>query len=224
MSGWEDWGNEDESNNSSTELNQTAVSKDEYWGTEDESNNSNASPTQASASWDDTDTSWGNTDASWGNTENNQEQQDMQSQAGQAVPKSIGPKTLAFAMLGIGLALALVFLFISKININKKETPTKMMQSQPVAMQYDIGLKEVTGINSNQEYTVNGSVYNKLYYATANQVLCGIQIKIDFGSKSEIWTYYCAYNIYKQVDIGDTVEVTYSKPNDNFIMIHGVSK
>lgn len=224
MSGWEDWGNEDESNNSSTDSNQATVSKDVQWGTEDESNNSNISSTQASASWDNTDTSWDNTDTSWGNAENNQEQQDMQSQVGQAVPKSIGPKTLAFAMLGIGLALALVFLFISKININKKEAPTKMMQSQPVAMQYDVGLKEVTGINSNQEYTVNGSVYNKLYYATANQVLCGIQIKIDFGSKSEIWTYYCAYNIYKQVDIGDTVEVTYSKPNDNFIMIHGVSK
>lgn len=224
MSGWDDWGNEDESNNSSTDLNQTTVSEDVHWGTEDESNNLNTSSTQASMNWDNTDTSWGNTDTSWGNTENNQEQQDMQSQVGQAVPKSIGPKTLAFAILVIGLALALVFLFISKININKKETPTKMMQSQPVAMQYDIGLKEVAGINSNQEYTVNGSVYNKLYYATTNQVLCGIQIKIDFGSKSEIWTYYCAYNIYKQVDIGDTVEVTYSKPNDNFIMIHGVSK
>ena len=212
---------------------------DEAWGTPSASNENNAWPNTSSSSepvnnnnWSETtDDAWGEVDDSkWDNAsaDSTSVQQEVQVQTNSASAKRLGSKTLAFAVLGIGLAIALVILFISKININKKdETPTKsaaQQQGQQVATQYEVGLKEVTGVSSNTEYTVNGSIYNKLYYATNNQVLCGIQIKIDFGSESEIWTYYCAYNIYKQVDIGDMVKVTYSKPNDNFIMIHGVSK
>lgn len=214
------------------------TNEDDAWGTPSVSNENNAWPNTSSSSepvnnnWSETtDAAWGEVDDSaWGNAsvDSTPVQQQVQAQTNSAPAKRLGSKTLAFAVLGIGLAIALVILFISKININKKdETPTKsaaQQQGQQVATQYDVGLKEVTGVSSNTEYTVNGSIYNKLYYATNNQVLCGIQIKIDFGSESEIWTYYCAYNIYKQVGIGDTVKVTYSKPNDNFIIIHGVSK
>lgn len=208
------------------------------WGTPNASETSNAWPDTSGSSepvnntWSETtDDAWGEVDDNaWGNTSTNSTsvQQEVQAPTNAAPAKPLGSKTLAFAVLGIGLVIALVILFISRIDISKKdETPTKpvtQQQSQQAVTQYDVGLKEVTGVSSNTEYTVNGSIYNKLYYATNNQVLCGIQIKIDFGSESEIWTYYCAYNIYKQVDIGDMVKVTYSKPNDNFIMIHGVSK
>jgi hypothetical protein len=176
------------------------------------------------------DTDWGEPTDYWNETSN--EAQDVvqnpvsQNNTSPANAKPIGTKTLAFGVLGIGIVIALVILFISRIDISKKEpaSTAKPQTNTQTQVQADIGLTEVTGVDSNTEYTLSGTIHDKVYYAANNQVLCGIKIKMEFGSESQIWTYYCAYNIYKQENIGDTEQVTYSKPNDKFIMIHGVSK
>ena len=215
---------------------------DNLWNTpsatEDTSNTWAEAPSTSEDMWDNatgvtqtaSNDTWTESDDYWNET-NNTVQDVMntpteQNNANSSNVKPIGTKTLAFGVLGVGIVIALIILFISKIDISKKEpakTPAPQTNTQ-VQTQTDVSLTEVTGVSSNQEYTLSGTIHDKVYYAANNQVLCGIKIKMEFGSESQIWTYYCAYNIYKQVNIGDTVQVTYSKPNDKFIMIHGVSK
>ena len=199
---------------------------DDMWG-----NAAGATQPTSTNAWSETnDDAWSESDDYWNET-NNTVQDVMntpteQNSANSSNAKPIGTKTLAFGVLGVGIIIALIILFISRIDISKKEpakTPAPQTNTQ-VQTQTDVSLTEVTGVSSNQEYTLSGTIHDKVYYAANNQVLCGIKIKMEFGSESQIWTYYCAYNIYKQVNIGDTVQVTYSKPNDKFIMIHGVSK
>lgn len=199
---------------------------DDMWG-----NAAGATQPTSTNAWSETnDDAWSESDDYWNETNNTV--QDVvntpteQNNSSSSNVKPIGTKTLAFGVLGIGIVIALIILFISRIDISKKEptkTPAPQTNTQ-VQTQTDASLTEVTGVSSNQEYTLSGTIHDKVYYAANNQVLCGIKIKMEFGSESQIWTYYCAYNIYKQVNIGDTVQVTYSKPNDKFIMIHGVSK
>lgn len=199
---------------------------DDMWG-----NAAGATQPTSTNAWSETnDDAWSESDDYWNET--NDTVQDVvntptgQDNSSSGNVKPIGTKTLAFGVLGVGIIIALIILFISRIDISKKEptkTPAPQTNTQ-VQTQTDLSLTEVTGVSSNQEYTLSGTIHDKVYYAANNQVLCGIKIKMEFGSESQIWTYYCAYNIYKQVNIGDTVQVTYSKPNDKFIMIHGVSK
>lgn len=202
-----------------------STSANDAWSNaqEDTWNSSSENNTEANDAWSEV-------DDYWGETTNTPQADAPAEQAGTNTHnvKSIGTKTLAFGVLGVGIVVALIILFFSRIDISKKEPPkapvTQNNTNTQTQAETNVSLTEVTGVDSNQEYTVSGTIHDKVYYAANNQVLCGIKIKMEFGSESQIWTYYCAYNIYKQVKIGDTVQVTYSKPNDKFIMIHGVSK
>ena len=202
-----------------------STSTNDAWSNvqEDPWNSSSENNTEANDAWSEI-------DDYWGETTNTPQADASAEQAGTNTHnvKPIGTKALAFGVLGVGIVIALVILFISRIDISKKEPPrapvTQNNTNTQTQAETDVSLTEVTGVSSNQEYTLSGTIHDKVYYAANNQVLCGIKIKMEFGSESQIWTYYCAYNIYKQVNIGDTVQVTYSKPNDKFIMIHGVSK
>lgn len=202
-------------NNSATTNDAWSDMQEDPWNSSSENNT-------------ETNDAWSEVDDYWSETTNTAQASAPTEQAGTNTRnvKPIGTKTLAFGVLGVGIVIALIILFFSRIDISKKETPKAPItqnnnQTQP---ETNVSLTEVTGVDSNQEYTVSGTIHDKVYYAANNQVLCGIKIKMEFGSESQIWTYYCAYNIYKQVKIGDIVQVTYSKPNDKFIMIHGVSK
>lgn len=202
-----------------------STSANDAWSNvqEDPWNSSSENNTEANDAWSEV-------DDYWGETTNTPQVDAPAEQAGTNThnAKPIGTKTLAFGVLGVGIVVALIILFFSRIDISKKEPPkapaTQNNTNTQTQTETNVSLTEVTNVDSNQEYTVSGTIHDKVYYAANNQVLCGIKIKMEFGSESQIWTYYCAYNIYKQVKIGDTVQVTYSKPNDKFIMIHGVSK
>lgn len=149
-------------------------------------------------------------------------------------------KNLSFKTVGVLIAVALVviaivLLGVRRFSINKKtnvDTNTSTnVNEQPVAdISQPIGgttLKEVpsdTVINYNGNVLENeGSIHNKVKYLLDGQVIYCLEISIGMQNTQSIH-YFCGYNVYDSVSIGDVVTVSYQQVSDTCYSVNTISK
>ena len=159
---------------------------------------------------------------------------------------NFGKKTVAFIGAGIILLLIFVLMFIDSIKISPKQTqtpqtqqPTQQVQQQQTdttSQQQNVqGTSQGSAVlvevpdsmdvsYSGDVHEANGKVTAKKKYVQGHQILYCVTINITFGSSSENISYYCNYNSYNQVSVGDVVVITYQQVNDNYISVNAIQK
>lgn len=215
--GWDDadWGSpQDDFSWDSSGSGNTQNTTD--WGTNQESDNWNS--TNTSESWD---------------TQSQQEYWENQ-ESNSAVPESnipkapikVGSKTVAIILACCFLVVALVLVVISNVG-NKKpaQQPVQQQQQSNTSGHSLIQIPNNIALDySGKIYSTNASVRNKVKYKDGNQVVYCIELNANFGSTTEVWNYYCSYNAYCSVKIGDVVFVDYQTPQEGYVSIMSVSK
>lgn len=235
---WDDWGSPDDT--SSDNL-------DEYWNSQDD-NSANGNFVENS---DNTEDYWGNQeqyvpnqDDYWDNQEqyvsNSDSEQDKKGNK-----TSFSPKIIAIILAGVFLVLALILFIISAIRSkpnnsgsDNQSVQLQTQQSTEVTSKNNndnsnnkssdykmIEIPDSMNINySGEVYDIEGTVLEKKRFKIGSQLMYDIKIHIVLGSDSETWNYYCGYNAYKGVSIGDNVVVSYQVPQEGYISINSVSK
>ena len=193
-------------------------------------------------SWDETSTSnddWNTSqeDNSWSDDSQQKywENQEQLQNVNQVVPESnipkapikVGSKTVAIILACCFLVVALVLVIISNVG-NKKPVQQPVQQQQQNNNTSGHNLIQIpNNISldySGKVYSTNASVRNKVKYKDGKQVVYCIELTANFGSTTETWNYYCSYNAYCSVKIGDVVFVDYQTPQEGYISIMSVSK
>lgn len=151
---------------------------------------------------------------------------------------NFSPKKVSLVLAGILLFLALVLMFIDRIKISPKSNQVQQTQSsqvqQPVQQQ-QIGTSQGSAVlvevpdsmnisYSGDVHEANGKVISKKKYVQGHQILYCVLINISFGSSSENVSYYCNYNSFNQVNVGDVVVISYQQVNDSYISISAIQK
>lgn len=172
----------------------------------------------------------------------------------QPVKFNFSPKKASLIIAGVLLTLALVLMVIDSIKISPKQNqqqpvqqtqqqdnitqqqtqsqpqsqPQTQQQSQSVTSQGSAVLVEVPDSMSvsysGDIQEANGKVIDKKKYVQGHQILYCITINISFGSSSENVSYYCNYNSYNQVNVGDVVVISYQQVNDSYISVNAIQK
>ena len=228
----DDWGTWGDSNQ------ETNNNKDDWgsWESSTEQSNtweSNSSNTQNTDDWTNFNSSQDsnnfvtnedNTDEYWRNQENfNAQNQPERANLPQV---QFGSKKIAVILAGAFIGLALLLVVLNSIRVKKNDTIAIQQQEHPgVSTNSDVSFITIPS-NISLSYTGDvqttaGKIKDKIKYKVNNQVIYCLQIKVQDNS---IWSYYCGYNAFSSVDIGDTVAVDYQEPQDGYISISSVSK
>lgn len=165
----------------------------------------------------------------------------------QPVKFNFGTKKAALILAGAILLLAVILMIIDSIKITPKPTQqpqaqqqqvqqsTPQQQTTPQPQQSSVGTSQGSAVlvevpdsmdisYSGDIQEANGKVISKKKYVQGHQILYCITINITFGSSSENVSYYCNYNSYNQVSVGDVVVITYQQVNDNYISVNAIQK
>lgn len=166
---------------------------------------------------------------------------------------NLSSKKAAFVIAGVIIVAAIFLMLVDKIHIDKKPTvdnvqeqeyeepnyndntqqqqqPEQQPQPQPQVntSEGSVTLVEIpsdTSLNySGDVLEANGTVVSKTKYVQGHQVLYCVEIKLVFGSSSEVINYYCNYASYNAVSNGDIVVVSYQQVEDNYISVNAISK
>jgi preprotein translocase subunit SecG len=191
-------------------------------------------------SWDSTtqNNDWGSPssdfqDNNWSQSENSQtsDTQNPDVNSNRA-PIKFGSKTTAIILAGIFLVLALVFVIFNSIRLkgDNEQAPTQQGSSNNNT-QVSTNNSGLIEIPNNIALDYNGDIYsttatvkNKVKYKDDKQVVYCVVLYVNFGTVAESWNYYCGYNAYNSVKLGDVVVVEYQSPQEGYVSINKVSK
>ena len=160
---------------------------------------------------------------------------------------------LRYKSVGILLAVVLVFLAvivmgISNINVKKKsnsssynntqnnvannntvtetQAPTQVQNQGSVTSSDNlVALGNDVKIDySSSNLFATGVISNMTRYLRGNQVVYCIDINMTIGGSSTVIYYYCGYNVYSQLKIGDIVTVEYQQVSDKCFTVCTIKK
>lgn len=148
--------------------------------------------------------------------------------------KQLSAKTVGI-IIAVALAvLALVLMGLSNLSFSKKSDVVEQSTEAPnsptegVNTQRDsVSLQEVpsdTQIDYSGDITdVNGTIISKKEYLLDGQVLYCLEISVGIQNEQSIH-YFCGYNVYDSVSVGDSVLVSYQQVSDTCYSINTISK
>lgn len=141
---------------------------------------------------------------------------------------SLGYKSVAVIIAVAFIILALFFGVIGSIRLKSKDTSSKSSSTMvpstvvssvdsvslnivgdSVAVDYGVGIVEVPGV-----------IFSKSRYAYNGQLFHCLNIVMETGSVQ----YFCSYNTYKSINVGDAVNVFYQQVSSATISIYDVSR
>lgn len=161
--------------------------------------------------------------------------------------KNLGFKSIAFIVATVFAIICFILIIFSKASIvSKKQDSNKVSSTQVETQQgstetgggsekLDVskasssgGLKELpsdTVINyTGDVYTSTGKVHDKVKFLQNSQVIYCVKINVDIADKTKIVNYYCGYNVFDEVDVGDTVNVEYQVVSDTCYSVNTITK
>ena len=177
------------------------------------------------------------------NTEDQFQTQDSPELPQRPKQTSLGYKTVGI-IVALGLViLALVILGLSNIKLVKKTNQSQIQQEQQVQntgytntestvdSQQPADSKSLLTIPSNtyMDYSSKvvqsqGVVTSLSKYLQDGQVIYCIDLDITMGTSKNTVHYYCGYNVFKQVQVGDILNVEYQQVSETCYSVCTISK
>lgn len=146
----------------------------------------------------------------------------------------LGYKTVGIIVASIMIILALLISGLSKIKLVKTEkNQNNYEQAEKVnksgnKKEVSSGFVEVPSSTyidySSDILSTHGVVSNMNRYLLDNQVIYCIDIDLTLGATTSVVHYYCGYNTYSQVEIGDVLNVDYQQVSDKCFSVCTISK
>lgn len=235
----DDWGS---SNVGTSDDSWGTDTSDDNWGSGDIDSDDDWGSNNASTSDDDwgsnnastSDDDWGSNNASWGSDDIGSHSQDTQPQQEVNLPPiNMGYKTVGIVVAVILVAIALIIYSISNMSANKATQQTQQpvveqqQEEEPQEQQSTGGtdFKEVpeeTNIDYSKDIiSAQGTVSSMRRYLQDSQVIYCIDLNISMG---QIVHYYCGYDVFKQVKVGDVLKVQYQQVSDTCYSVCNISK
>lgn len=164
---------------------------------------------------------------------------------------NLNMKQAGIVIAGGFVVLALLLYILNNINFSKKPVPQQaynneatqqqssntapqeqpaqqaQVQTQPT-VKSDVSLitvpKDTTIDYSGKIYEATGMVTDKQKYLCDNQVVYLIKVDIQMGTNSMSANYFCGYNVFNSVSVGDVVTVNYQQVSDTCFSVNTLVK
>lgn len=145
----------------------------------------------------------------------------------------LGYKTVGIIVASVMIILALLISGLSKIKLVKPEkSQNDYEQTEQVkksdSKEVSSGFIEVPSSMyidySSDILSSKGVVSNMSRYLLDSQVIYCIDIDLTLGATTSVVHYYCGYNTYSQVEIGDVLNVDYQQVSDKCFSVCTISK
>ena len=88
---------------------------------------------------------------------------------------------------------------------------------------YEISPDTVFNYNA-EALTSSGVVHDKVRFLSGSQVVYDVKVVLTVGSASQLVDYYCGYDVYNSVEIGDSVKISYQQVMDGVFSVNNISK
>lgn len=167
---------------------------------------------------------------------------------------NFGYKTVGVVVAVGLILIAFVILFLSKLDLVKKPADTSQsvqvqqeqqqlqqqqeIQQEPQVQQQETQVQETqqsdsqfvsipdsTSLDYSSSITQSQGVVSSLSrYLQDGQVIYCINLDISIGTSTTSVHYYCGYNVYKQISVGDILNVEYQQVSDNCFSVCTISK
>lgn len=218
-------------------------SENSGWGS---SSNNDFDDSVTSADFEDTD--WGNIDEV---PASNGSDSDFENE--KVAPVSANPnygyKTIGMIIACALLVVAVVLVIVSKVNITRKDTGSgNAPTSQSSQVSHDTK-SNTSGTDSKEQQTTGGSslslkivpdstsvdtsgevmesegtVTGLKRYLQDGQVIYCVDISMGVGMGTTVVHYYCGYNIFSELEVGNTLTVSYQKVSEECFSVNTISK
>lgn len=167
---------------------------------------------------------------------------------------NFGYKTVGVVVAVGLILIAFVILFLSKLDLVKKPADTsqsvqvqqeqqQLQQQQEIQQETQVQQQETqvqetqqsdsqfvsipdsTSLDYSSSITQSQGVVSSLSrYLQDGQVIYCINLDISIGTSTTSVHYYCGYNVYKQISVGDILNVEYQQVSDNCFSVCTISK
>lgn len=148
--------------------------------------------------------------------------------------KEFSYKSVAVILAGAFIVVAILLTVFDNISISKntknKDSQEQVGQTQEggTSQTSSISLVDVpadTSVNYNSNVeTQTVKVQNKVRYLQDGQLIHCIDLALNIGGTTKIVHYYCGYNVYNSVSIGESVNVEYQYVSETVISVVTISK
>lgn len=105
-----------------------------------------------------------------------------------------------------------------------QQQETQVQETQQSDSQF-VSIPDSTSLDYSSSITQSQGVVSSLSrYLQDGQVIYCINLDISIGTSTTSVHYYCGYNVYKQISVGDILNVEYQQVSDNCFSVCTISK
>lgn len=173
-----------------------------------------------------------------GNFDNHQEEYQIQESSIPVQGTNFGYKTVGVVVALALVIIAFILLSLSSISLVKKEdnnnnrtTRVETQTQSNTKVQNNTSVTSLTNIPpstymdySNPIVSSQGVVSKLSKYLQDGQVIYCIDLSISLGVSSTTVHYYCGYNTFSQVSVGDVLTVDYQQVSETCFSVCTISK